>query len=275
MLVKVIKPNHKAINIVQWPVQNVQAISTKRISPFFSTDKNKRFLNYSYDLNNAFESFNLGDHVGDDPNVVEKNRRSLLKLLPENTKIQWLKQVHGCDVKILTEYSPNIIEADSVVTSVKNLALSIMTADCLPILLSDKNGKQVAAIHGGWKPLSLNIIAKTIQKMSISPERLYAWLGPCISEQIFEVGIEVKQIFIEQSVDFEKAFSDYNHIDNRCDGGKKYLANLQMIASIQLQQCGVKHILALPDCTYNQPEHYYSYRRDNITGRMASIICRV
>ena len=267
MVAKVIKQNKQAINTVQWPVQNVQAISTTCINPFFSTTINQDITNAA---KNSFGDFNLGDHVGDDPVVVENNKQSLLKILPENTKIQWLKQVHGGHVHALTEYSEQKIEADAVVTSLKNVALSVMTADCLPIFLADKNGREIAAIHGGWKPLVKNIISTTIDKMSFLPEQLYAWLGPCIGEHAFEVGAEVKQAFIQQSPAFKKAFVT---VDNR--NNKKYVANLQRIASIQLQQCGIHHISVLPHCTYNRTEQYYSYRRENITGRMASIICRL
>jgi len=272
MVAKVIKLNQKALNIAQWPVKNVQAISTTRLYPFISNPKNQLTLNSS---GKAFEHFNLGDHVGDDPAAVEQNRSVLLKLLPENTKIQWLKQVHGCHVKVVNEYTSNVIEADAVITSAKQLALSIMTADCLPIFLADKNGEKIAAIHGGWKPLSLNIIANTIQKMSLLPERLYAWLGPCISERSFEVGAEVKMAFIQQSTDFEQAFVAITKPENTSENQKKYLANLHIIASIQLHQCGVNDISSLSHCTYNQSEQYYSYRKDKITGRMASLICRI
>ena len=141
-----------------------------------------------------------------------------------------------------------------------------MTADCLPILLSHKNGSEVAAIHGGWRSLAANIIEKTLDKMHSKPAELVAWLGPCIGKYAFEVGSEVKEAFTQQGVAFNNAFIKQEN--------GKYLADLQQIAQLQLQALGVSAISALAECTYQETNKYYSYRKEQVTGRMASIICR-
>jgi len=263
--------NTNAIHPALWPVQNVQAFISTRHHPFKSNSPTSPFT--SVDKNTNFADFNLGIHVSDDLAKVEKNRQSLLKLLPKHTPIQWLNQVHGNKVHLLTKYSSKAIEADAIVTKRKNIALAIMTADCLPIFISDENGSEIAAIHGGWRPLSQNIIARTLAKMTTNTEQFYVWLGPCIGSKAFEVGEEVRQVFIEQSIDFMLAFELLPNLKN--NQSLKYLANLQLIATIQLRHLGIKHISTLNHCTYTMSDDYYSFRRENITGRMVSIICRL
>ncbi|MBL4909752.1 MAG: peptidoglycan editing factor PgeF [Alteromonadaceae bacterium] len=259
----------KAIHAVLWPVENVQAFTTTRHPPFTSTTLKKKLTTTDH-----YDAFNLGIHVGDNLLQVKQNRQSLLAILPERSQIQWLNQVHGCHVHYLNQYSPVAIEADAIITQCKHVALAIMTADCLPILISDVQGNEIAAIHGGWRSLSSNVIAKTITKMKTSRDQLYIWLGPCIGKTVFEVGEEVRQAFVNQSTDFITAFAP---IINSTNNVKtiKYLADLQAIAIIQLRQLGIINVSILPHCTYSMPDDYYSYRRENITGRMASIICRL
>ena len=255
--------------MVNWPAQNVLAFTTTRQSPFLSTEEVFE--------KNAYSAFNLGAHVGDNPQTVLNNRNCLISILPENSTIQWFEQVHGCDVAIITECSEQAIVADAAVTKQKNIALAIMTADCLPILLSTKQGNEVAAIHGGWRPLAGNIIANTIDKMTADNDEIVAWLGPCIGDTVFEVGEEVKQQFLKQSLIFQPAFKPSpDSINNKNITHKNtYLANLQLIATLQLQQLGITNISILPHCTYSRASEYYSYRRDQQTGRMATLICRI
>lgn len=257
-----------AIELVQWPIYSsserigqatlgdkIFAAQTTRIAP------NNTFR----DSSSLYEAFNLGLHVGDCSEQVNENRRYLQSILPINTKIQWLEQVHGNDVVQLSKISAEPLTADAAVTQEKNICLAIMTADCLPILLASKAGDEVAAIHGGWRPLSTNIIHHTINKMKTSPENIYAWLGPCISPKAFEVGDEVKEIFLQKSDAFQAAFIKKPH--------NKYLANLHKIATIQLKALGIKQISSLPECTYANTDKYYSYRKELVTGRMATLIC--
>jgi len=260
-------PIKEPIRYVSWPVQNVRAFTTTRQHPFIQSSQ----LTPSH-----FDHFNLGDHVGDCTNKILANRHSLIKLLPDNASIQWLDQVHGAKVIELTRACTKKLSADAVITREKNIALAIMTADCLPILLSDKKGGVIAAIHGGWRPLAKNIIQATVNKMAVCNSEIYAWLGPCIGNSAFEVGGEVKDIFTSLSTSFSCAFSQKQVSISKERGlnSQSYLADLQLIAHLQLQQLGIKHIFNLTECTYAQEQDFYSYRRDKKTGRMASIICR-
>ena len=239
-----------------WPVENVLAFNTTRLHPLKEQT-----------VKTGFDSFNLGAHVGDNLSRVEGNRQALKAFLPKGSQIQWLEQVHGNNVDEVECYSQQPLVADAAVTRNPDITLAVMTADCLPILLSCAAGKEVAAIHGGWRPLQAGIIAKTLDKMQSPNMSLYAWLGPRIGEQAFEVGAEVRQAFVGQSTLFEAAFKP---------GGRgKYLGHLALIASLQLQRAGVNNIYDVNHCTYAMEHEYYSYRRDGITGRMASLITRL
>ncbi len=269
MLLKSIKHSNNlrtnsAIEFVQWPTlssineksrdEKVLAFQTTRIAP----------NNCSNEQVSPYQGFNLGLHVGDCAQQVETNRNDLFKLLPENCEIQWLEQIHGNEVAVISQVSKQAIIADAAVTSEKNICLAIMTADCLPILLMSKSGDEIAAIHGGWRPLAANIIVNTVIKMKTPVADIIAWLGPCISKNVFEVGSEVKSAFVQQGDCFNRAFTE------KTNG--KYLADLQNIAKMQLENLGIDQISILSECTYST-DKYYSYRENPITGRMASLIC--
>ncbi len=260
MRLKNINPHLK---LVDWPVQNVRAFTTTIQHPFLP----------SLPLSNSpYGNFNLGFHVGDDHENVSANRNDLLNLFPKNTNIQWLEQVHGNDVLLVEEPKHDLI-GDALVTRTPNLALSIMTADCLPILLSTLDGAVVAAIHVGWKPLVKGIIENTLNKMNVAAESVYAWLGPCIGQESFEVGAEVQEAFCRLSPEHASAFISLNRESSHSH--RKYLASLHTIANQQLNQLGVTRIHCLTDCTYINSSTYYSYRRQGVTGRMATLISRI
>ena len=258
------KRTNSAIEFVRWPVyssiieknmdEKILALQTTRIAP----------NGFSSDQTSPYQGFNLGLHVGDSTLQVEKNRSHLQSLLPEHTKIQWFEQVHGHDVAEILHVSKKTIIADAAVTREKNICLAIMTADCLPILLVSKSGDEIAAIHGGWRPLAANIISNTLNKMKTPAEDLIAWLGPCISKNVFEVGSEVKEMFTKEHNYFDSAFSTLTP--------GKYLADLHKIAKFQLEDLGVNEISSLPECTFSNKK-YYSYRKNSMTGRMVTLIC--
>jgi len=236
------------------PVDNVQALQTTRQSPADKAQSQP-----------PFNSFNLGLHVGDDPSQVSNNRNLLLDFLPSHSQIQWLDQVHANNVEIINSVSSTPRIADAMITSTPKVALAIMTADCLPILLTNRGGNEVGVIHGGWRPLALNIIEHTLTSMKTKNSDIYAWLGPCIGPSEFEVGDEVKQAFAVGSADLSQCFKP------KVKG--KWLADLKGIAISLLKYHGVNIVNSNDTCTYKNNQRYYSYRREKVTGRMASLIC--
>lgn len=211
-----------------------------------------------------YDSFNLGAHVGDDQCSVDNNRTLIKEFLPERANIQWLDQVHGASVVRVESHSNEPITADAAITNQNDIALAVMTADCLPILLSNSEGTEVAAIHGGWRPLAAGIIENTVNEMKQTDE-LFAWLGPCIGKSVFEVGSEVRSAFVNISDELAAVFTQ---IENG-----KYKADLRAIAKWQLSQLGVSTIEASQECTFSDSEEFYSYRKESVTGRMATFIC--
>ena len=215
-----------------------------------------------------FSSNNLGAHVGDCPNDVQKNRATLTTQLP-NSPI-WLNQTHSTDIFNINQTSlsslienPIVINADASFTKLTQTVCCVMTADCLPILVTNKNGDTVAAIHAGWRGLADGIIEKSIGVFNDKADDLLVWLGPAIGPTAFEVGNDVYNIFINIDASFSKAFTP-------C--GKKYLANIYQLATLKLNMSGVTNIYGGNDCTYKNESLFYSFRRDGQTGRMASVI---
>ncbi|QDP03005.1 peptidoglycan editing factor PgeF [Thalassotalea sp. PS06] len=210
-----------------------------------------------------FDSLNLGGHVGDDRESVEKNRQ-LLSEKYFGDPVQWLNQIHGDEVVELTAYSQSPLTGDAVYTRLQNQPIAILTADCLPILLASENGDEIAAIHAGWRPLAAGIVDKTLDKFDGAPEHIHAWLGPCIGNQKFEVGAEVRKAFLQVSRENDTCFSAV------AEG--KFLADLPQLAINNLQRLGIHRIARSPYCTVSNPQSFFSYRRDGKTGRMASVI---
>lgn len=210
-----------------------------------------------------FDSFNLAFHVGDNAEHVAENRRILHGYVAN--PIVWLEQVHGAEVVVVDEQfeAAQVHQADALYTRLRQTPLAIMTADCLPILLASENGEEVAAIHGGWKPLAAGIIANTLAKFRCAPEEIHAWFGPAIGPDAFEVGEDVVDAFEAQK---STAFTATKK--------GKYLGNIFALAETLLRQQGVIKCYGERHCTVSLPELYFSYRRDNITGRMATLIWR-
>lgn len=207
-----------------------------------------------------FASFNLGDHVGDNPEHVVRNRKAFQQALPGAPC--WLTQVHGTTI-VDAGLAETNVEADGAFTRGRHVPCVVMTADCLPILLADEQGRAVAAVHGGWRGLASGIIDATIKAMGIPPSALKAWLGPAIGPEAFQVGTEVREAFTQTLNGAEVAFTP---------DGDRYLANIQQLATLQLNALGVSQIQRHSGCTFNDAEHFFSYRRDGQTGRMATAI---
>ncbi len=217
-----------------------------------------------------YASNNLALHVGDDPAKVEANRRSLCESLGLNKPPQWLEQVHGVKVA-MAKADGQIKTADACYTTEPGLACVVMTADCLPILVCDQKGTQVAAIHAGWRSLAKGIIARTLEKFSSTGEQLQAYLGPAISQPHFEVGIEVLEAFFKMARDARHS----DEIAQAFKPGKRplhFYADIYALARAELKSLGVTAVRGGNFCTHTDSGRFYSYRRDKITGRMASLI---
>lgn len=207
-----------------------------------------------------YDSLNLGDHVGDNPAAVEQNRQQLSRFMPSEPV--WLKQVHGVEV-IRAEVAGCHPQADACVTERKNAVCVVMTADCLPVLLCDDAASVVGAAHAGWRGLAGGVLEATIAAMGRSPSNLMAWLGPAIGPRAFEVGAEVRDIFLAHDLLSDAAFKPHH---------EKFLADLNLLARQRLEALGITRIFGGTECTYNDSRRYYSYRRDGTTGRMGSFI---
>lgn len=215
-----------------------------------------------------YDSCNLGDHVGDKPDNVVANRAFIREALQLPSEPYWLKQVHGTDVLVVDQPNPNPSEAytaDASMTRAPNTVCAVMTADCLPVLFCDQAGTTVAAAHAGWRGLHAGVLEATVAKMQVPPSHIIAWLGPAIGATAFEVGDEVRAAFCQVDQQATQAFQPAKQ------QGKWY-ADIFLLARQRLKAIGVSHISGGSLCTYGNPKDFYSYRRDNVTGRMASLI---
>lgn len=207
-----------------------------------------------------YESFNLGDHVGDDPQAVAENRRRLsaeFALQPA-----WLKQVHGL---VVADANPAVVaEADASWTDQPGIACTVMTADCLPALFCDRAGTRVAAAHAGWRGLAGGVLEATLDRLALAPEEVLVWLGPAIGPQAFEVGLEVRDAFTAVHPEAAAAF-----VEGERPG--KLLADIYQLARIRLAARGVTAVYGGGFCTVSDPR-FFSYRRTPQGGRFASLV---
>jgi YfiH family protein len=213
-----------------------------------------------------FDSFNLAMHVGDNPEDVEINRQQLAQTAGLPNSPYWLDQQHTDRAIELLPNRSGLQIADASWTKTPGLVASVMTADCLPILVAAKDGSAVAAIHAGWKGLAKGIISNTIEQMQIPAEQLTVWIGPAISAAHFEVGQDVYQEFTSLCSVNQSFFQPHPQRP------EKYLCDLAAIAGFELQSIGVEAIQLSRLCSYADKNRFYSYRRDGKTGRMVSLI---
>ncbi|MCE3268246.1 MAG: hypothetical protein K0R49_498 [Burkholderiales bacterium] len=214
-----------------------------------------------------FDTFNLGTHVGDNLDSVLQNRQILAGFVP--SKPFWLNQTHSDKAICIDNISPDndiSLDYDASFTYKKNQVCVAMSADCIPVLLTDKNGSFAAAIHAGWRGVENNIICKTISTIDIPGANILAYIAPAICKEHFEVGPEVFDMFILQDKNY-KYFFKKNISD-------KFQCDLSAIAKQQLLKLGLleQNIYLSEMCTYCRSELFFSYRRNGITGRMASLI---
>lgn len=218
------------------------------------------------DVNNQ-PGLNLGVHVHDAAAAVKANQMRLSLELPAAPL--WLNQVHGKQVfQAVGPPGDEIPTADAAVTNQSGVVLAILTADCLPVLLVDPIARVIGAVHGGWRGLVAGVLPETIRAMvelGANPDKVQAWLGAAIGPERFEVGPEVPAAFTQSDVSLQTCFRRYPGRPG------KYLGDLQEIARHQLASVGVTAVSAADICTV-QDERFYSFRRDGICGRMASLV---
>ena len=231
------------------PPSNIKALFTTRYGGMSS---------------NPYTSLNLGDHVDDDPILVKKNRAKLREALPGDPL--WLKQVHG-STPVWVDNNEIRPEGDAALSRTNNVVCAILTADCLPIFLCNDSGTVAGIVHAGWRSLIAGIIERTVTEINEKNIRIMAYLGPAIGPSYFEVGEEVHHAFIKHDKKSELAFTPHSE-DNR----KKWFADIFLLAKQRLAAAGVTEIYSNYECTFSNPERYFSYRRDGNTGRMAGLI---
>jgi YfiH family protein len=210
-----------------------------------------------------FDAFNLADHVGDRAEAVQHNRDLLRRRLRLPAEPVWLEQVHGCSVAACGSAGPRPM-ADASYADRAGSVCAVLTADCLPVLFCDRQGTRVAAAHAGWRGLAGGVLESTVEALAVAPGQLLVWLGPAIGPQAFEVGAEVRRAFVEQHAEAGDAFVAQTN--------GRWLGDLYRLARIRLRALGVNAVYGGEFCTFSDPERFFSYRRDQVTGRMATLI---
>lgn len=233
-----------------WPVPaNIHAFTTTRLGPGVS------------EL--PFYRFNLGARCGDSPAAVRANREALNREYDLPGEPLWLHQVHGIEVVSDDGTRGSDPLADAAVTSHAGSVLAVLTADCLPVLFCNTAGSEVAAAHAGWRGLAAGMLEATVTAMQSSPTELMAWLGPAAGRERYEVGEEVRQAFLAVDAAAASAFTPTRPGHYRID--------MPAIARQRLAACGVMQVYGGEHCTLADIR-FYSHRREQRTGRMASLI---
>lgn len=210
-----------------------------------------------------YDSLNLGDHVGDDPAIVAANRTRLRHVLRLPGEPRWIGQVHGTTLVDVAQVSPEC-PADGAYSRRPGVVCAVLTADCLPLLLCTRQGARVAAVHAGWRGLAAGMIEAAVDALGAPGEDMLAWLGPAIGPRAFEVGDEVRQLFLRHDRAAEQAF--------RPSPAGRWRADIYLLARQRLHNRGVQAVYGGGECTYHDARRFFSYRRDGVTGRMASLI---
>lgn len=238
-----------------WPVPaSVRALSTLRVGGVSAA---------------PYASLNLGSHVDDAAAAVAENRRLLRMAAALPAELAWLAQVHGVEVRDLDATgargaTDTSASADASVTRQPGRVCTILTADCLPILLAAESGLCVGAAHAGWRGLAAGVIEATVSALGTRPDGLLAWLGPAIGPGHFEVGAEVRDQLLRADPAAEGAFAP--------NARGRYMADLWALARSRLGRLGIRRIYGGGECTYAATDKYFSHRRDGLTGRQATLI---
>lgn len=239
-----------AVIVPDWPAPaNVRALVTTRAGGVSLT---------------PYASFNLATHVGDAAAAVVENRVRLRRMLPDEPC--WLEQVHGIAVADVDRLS-GVPQADAAVAREAGVVCAVLTADCLPVVFCDDTGSVVGAAHAGWRGLAAGVLEATVARMGVSPASLLAWLGPAIGPAAFEVGGEVREAFLRIDPGADVAF-----VSAATPG--KWMADLFILARRRLMRAGVARVYGGGRCTHADAVTFYSYRREGVTGRFATLVWR-
>ena len=213
-----------------------------------------------------FDSFNLGTRAGDDADAAARNRAELIERFALPSAPRWLRQVHGTTVVVeprAVERDADEPEADAAVTTIPGTVLAILTADCLPVLFAADDGSEIGAAHAGWRGLAAGVLEATVTTMQASPDHVVAWLGPAAGPQAYEVGEEVLDAFVSRDPRAESAFLQTRPGHWRVD--------LYALARQRLAEAGVTRVYGGGLCTISDPQRFFSHRRDQRGGRMATL----
>lgn len=213
-----------------------------------------------------YDTLNIGNRVEDDPARVARNRATLLAACSGARSLQWVHQVHGVRCIDAVADSTDEPEADASQTRTPGIGCAVGTADCLPVLFCDRAGSWVAAAHAGWRGLCDGVLESTLETFDGAPADVLAWLGPCIGPHSFEVGDDVRDAFCLAD---EAAAGCFRPLG---DSPRQWLGDLPAIARQRLARAGVESVSGGNWCTVEDPGNYFSFRRDGVTGRMASVV---
>ncbi len=220
-----------------------------------------------------YASNNLAQHVGDDPARVVQNRQALITHAALPAEPQWLEQIHGTRL-VEACGDGRVRTADGCFSRHLGQPCAVLTADCLPVLLCNKAGTQVAAAHAGWRGLADGIVREAVASFTASPLELLVYLGPAIGPDAFEVGVDVLESFFDSAMSEEHSSAIADAFRPSLQRPLHFYADIYALARAELIALGMPAdaIYGGSFCTYSDADHFYSYRRDGVTGRMASLI---
>lgn len=212
-----------------------------------------------------WRSFNLGAHVGDSVTAVSENRRRFREGCGLPGDPRWLQQVHGTTV--VTDPAAGVVpKGDAAVTRADAVVLAVLTADCLPVVMTTRDGSALGLAHAGWRGLAAGVLERTVAALGAAPGDVLAWLGPAISQPAFEVGDEVRERFLALDESAAACFVR--------NAAGRWQADLSGLARQRLAAAGVDDVHGGGRCTFGEPDAFFSYRRDGQCGRMATFIYR-
>lgn len=215
-----------------------------------------------------YSSWNLAHHVGDEKAHVDENRQQLQQLLPTGSRLNWLEQVHGT---VIVDAPSKVQESDGVFTDKLLQACCIMTADCLPILMCNQQGDQIAALHAGWRGVADRIIEQGFRRFSAPADELMVWIGPSITARHFRIGRDVEQ---KLSASIRNAECRAQFFRQDQDSKKHVFADLQGMVEQQCHELGINQVFQSNCCSFSDSDRFFSYRREQQTGRNVSVILR-